>query len=183
MTDPAKPSLDLGEFKPDLTAQTPADQLTYGGWSPLKSNQATGCPAGLVLGPAISSREIASGKIECTLPPPASFTRGVDIQDGKIELGEPTLVAHEAVRIGADHYLIPARELEALRADRERLKGLIDFLNHYCLFAAYVKLRCPGATTSEFTTTVEEWRAAIDDAIQAHPTQRTPEATPEDVQK
>lgn len=96
-------------------AQTPDDQVTYGGWTTTQS---------LNLGPAISAADINNGKIECTPPPPVSFTRGIDIQNGSLEVGEPFLVAHEAIRLGSDHYLIPATELAALRADHERIANI-----------------------------------------------------------
>lgn len=58
MSDPAKP---------DLTAQTPIDQVTYGGWAPPSGTaQAAGCPASIsVLGPGPG---LAASPIWCARP-------------------------------------------------------------------------------------------------------------------
>lgn len=133
--------------------QTPADQVTYGGWTPSSASAlAIGCPAGIsALGSGIA------------LPNPS-------LAD---------ILAENMMEI------VSVTELAALRADRERLDELIGFLNHYYLFAVYVKLKRLAATTP-MTATGEEWREVIDaarSANPANPAQATTGTAREDVQK
>ena len=106
-----------GPTKPELTAKTPDDQVTWGGW-PInrETAQAIGCPPGLSgIALPITSVQIDAGQISYRHP------RAEDIGEAirRAISGPPALQINTAVSIGPGHSIISDAELERLK-DREQ---------------------------------------------------------------
>lgn len=138
-----------GPIKPDLTAQTPADKVTYSGWTPPNGiSHSTGCPPRIV------------GSWRSGIPEAATALTPATKGPG---LARPTVTVEDLLRANGME-VVPAAELAALRADGERLEWLVanGCSVQWNLFAQryYVLPFKPLTHISEGLT----WREAIDAA-------------------
>ena len=148
MTDPAKPTLDQGELKPGLTAQTPADQVTYGWWTPPNGiSHSTGCPPHIV------------GSWRSGIPEAATALTPATVGPG---LARPTVTVEDLLRANGME-VVPAAELVALRADREMLDKL-DRLKIGC-FCAEISGQYRFGARQAGRFNVVLWRDSVREAI------------------